>query len=83
MSIEKIRNIGLDKLVTQVYDFDSLTTDELLCKFAQKLNIVIEHFNYYTNNYETKLEKYKMIIDNNTKEIEKLKEEIAKLKGGV
>ena len=46
MSIEKIRNIGLDKLVTQVYDFDSLTTDELLCKFAQKMNIIIEHFNY-------------------------------------
>lgn len=46
MSIDKIRNIGLDKLVTQVYDFDSLTTDELLCKFAQKINIIIEHLNY-------------------------------------
>ena len=46
MDIEKIRNIGLDKLVTQVYDFDSLTTDELLCKFAQKINIIIEHLKY-------------------------------------
>ena len=46
MSIDKIRNIGLDKLVTQVYDFDSLTTDELMCKFAQKINIIIEHLNY-------------------------------------
>lgn len=46
MSIEKIRNIGLDKLVTQIYDFDSLTTDELLCKFAQKINIIIEHLKY-------------------------------------
>ena len=46
MSIEKIRNIGLDKLVTQVYNFDSLTTDELLCKFAQKINIIIEHLKY-------------------------------------
>lgn len=46
MSIDKIRNIGLDKLVMQVYDFDSLTTDELLCKFAQKINIIIEHFKY-------------------------------------
>lgn len=46
MSIDKIRNIGLDKLVTQVYDFDSLTTDELMCKFAQKINIIIEHFKY-------------------------------------
>ena len=46
MSIDKIKNIGLDKLVTQVYDFDSLTTDELMCKFAQKINIIIEHFNY-------------------------------------
>lgn len=46
MSIDKIKNIGLDKLVTQVYDFDSLTTDELMCKFAQKINIIIEHFKY-------------------------------------
>lgn len=46
MSIDKIRNIGLDKLVTQVYDFDSLTTDELMCKFAQKINILIEHLKY-------------------------------------
>ncbi|MGM9970878.1 MAG: hypothetical protein ACI35W_00530 [Anaeroplasmataceae bacterium] len=46
MDIEKIRNIGLDKLVTQVYDFDSLTTDELMCKFAQKINIIIEHLKY-------------------------------------
>ena len=56
MSIDKIRNIGLDKLVTQVYDFDGLTTDELMCKFAQKINIIIEHFNYLDkqcqNNYE-------------------------------
>ena len=46
MSIDKIRNIGLDKLVTQVYDFESLTTDELMCKFAQKINIIIEHLKY-------------------------------------
>lgn len=46
MDIEKIRNIGLDKLVTQVYDFESLTTDELMCKFAQKINIIIEHLKY-------------------------------------
>lgn len=46
MSIDKIKNIGLDKLVTQVYDFDSLTTDELMCKFAQKINIIIEHLKY-------------------------------------
>ena len=60
MNIDKIRNIGLDKLITQVYDFDSLTTDELLCKFAQKINIIIEHFNYLDkqcqdNNEATKL----------------------------
>ncbi|MFU2363427.1 MAG: hypothetical protein ACM67R_06410 [Clostridiales bacterium] len=46
MSIDKIRNIGLDKLVTQVYDFDGLTTDEVMCKFAQKINIIIEHLKY-------------------------------------
>lgn len=56
MSIDKIRNIGLDKLVTQVYDFDSLTTDELLCKFAQKINIVIEHFNYLDKQFQNNKE---------------------------
>lgn len=46
MSIDKIRNIGLDKLITQIYDFTGMTTDEIMCKFAQKINIIIEHFNY-------------------------------------
>lgn len=55
MSIDKIRNIGLDKLITQVYDFDSLTVDELMCKFAQKINIIIEHFNYLDNTSNDRL----------------------------
>ena len=76
MSIEKIRNIGLDKLVTQVYDFDSLTTDELMCKFAQKINIIIEHFNYLDdrcqNNDKAMEEKLQYLLN------EGLEEQVAK-----
>ena len=63
MSIDKIRNIGLDKLVTQVYDFDSLTTDELLCKFAQKINIIIEHFNYLDKQCQNNNENVKLKLE--------------------
>lgn len=63
MSIEKIRNIGLDKLVTQVYDFDSLTTDELMCKFAQKINIIIEHFNYLDKQCQNNNEVLKLKLE--------------------
>lgn len=63
MSINKIRNIGLDKLVTQVYDFDSLTTDELMCKFAQKINIIIEHFNYLDKEFQDNNENIKLKLD--------------------
>lgn len=63
MSIDKIRNIGLDKLVTQVYDFDSLTTDELMCKFAQKINIIIEHFNYLDKECQNNNENIKLKLD--------------------
>lgn len=66
MSIDKIRNIGLDKLITQVYDFDSLTTDELLCKFAQKINIIIEHLKYIDdrcyNSYKAMEEKLQYLL---------------------
>ena len=65
MDIEKIRNIGLDKLVTQVYDFDSLTTDELLCKYAQKINIIIEHFKYLDNQCQNNNENTKLKLDYN------------------
>ena len=44
--MDKFRNIGLDKILTSVYDFGGLTTQEVWCKFAQKINIIIEHFNY-------------------------------------
>lgn len=63
MSIDKIRNIGLDKLVTQVYDFDSLTTDELMCKFAQKINIIIEHFNYLDKQCQNNNESMKLKLE--------------------
>lgn len=63
MDIEKIRNIGLDKLVTQVYDFDSLTTDELMCKFAQKINIIIEHFKYLDKECQNSIENMKLKLE--------------------
>ena len=63
MNIDKIRNIGLDKLVTQVYDFDGLTTDELMCKFAQKINIIIEHFNYLDKTVQNKIENINLKLE--------------------
>ena len=63
MSIDKIRNIGLDKLITQVYDFDSLTTDELMCKFAQKINIIIEHFKYLDEQCQNNNENVKLKLE--------------------
>lgn len=71
MDIEKLRNIGLDKLVTQVYDFDSLTTDELLCKFAQKINIIIEHLNYLDKKLENEKENTKLKFENIEQQINK------------
>ena len=54
--MDKFLNIGMDKLITSIYDFGGLTTQEVWCKFAQKINIIIEHFNYLEKTVTTKQE---------------------------
>ena len=57
--MDKITNIGLDGIVTSIYDWGGFTTQEAFSKFAQKINIIIEHFNYIDSKVSS--------IDENTK----------------
>lgn len=61
--MDKFRNIGLDKILTSVYDFGGLNTQEVWCKFAQKINIIIEHFNYLDKKFENEKENTKVKLD--------------------
>ena len=52
--MDKINNIGLSRLLTSVYDFEGFTEQEVWCRIAQKINIIIEHFNYLDNKFTNK-----------------------------
>lgn len=61
--MNKINNIGLARELTSCYDFHGFTEQEVWARIAQKMNIIIEHFNYLDNkinnandNYTTKLD---------------------------
>lgn len=43
--------LGLDKMPTHSYEFGgkAYSTQELWCKISEKMNIIIEHFNYLNN----------------------------------
>lgn len=56
MSIEKFKNLGLDKLIPTIYDFGGMTEQETWCKFAQKINLIIEHFNYLDKKFDNQKE---------------------------
>lgn len=47
--MNKINNIGVSREITSVYDFDGLNEQEIWCRIAQKINIIIEHYNYLDN----------------------------------
>lgn len=57
--MDKINNIGLSRLLTSVYDFDGFTEQEVWCRIAQKINIIIEHFNYLDKKIENEKENNK------------------------
>ena len=59
----KINNIGLSRLLTSVYDFDGFTEQEVWCRIAQKINIIIEHFNYLDKKIENEKENNKTKFD--------------------
>lgn len=61
--MNKINNIGLSRLLTNVYDFEGFTDQEVLCRIAQKINIIIEHFNYLDKKIENEKENNKAKFD--------------------
>ena len=66
--MDKIDNIGLTRMLTQSYDFDGFTSQEVWSRIAQRMNIIIEHFNYLNNK-----------IDLQKEEIEALKHRVDSL----
>ena len=66
--MDKIDNIGLTRMLTQSYDFDGFTSQEVWSRIAQRMNIIIEHFNYLNNK-----------IDLQKEEIEALKDRVDRL----
>ena len=54
--MDKIDNIGLTRMLTQSYDFDGFTTQEVWSRIAQRMNIIIEHFNYLNNKIDLQKE---------------------------
>lgn len=61
--MDKINNIGLSRLLTSVYDFEGFTEQEVWCRIAQKINIIIEHFNYLDKKIENEKENNKAKFD--------------------
>ena len=57
--MDKIDNIGLTRMLTQSYDFEGFTTQEVWSRIAQRMNIIIEHFNYL----DSKFNNQKEIVD--------------------
>ena len=54
--MDKIDNIGLTRMLTQSYDFDGFTSQEVWSRIAQRMNIIIEHFNYLESTVKDKQE---------------------------
>ena len=61
--IDSFNNIGMDKIVSSIYDFGGMTEQETWSKFAQKINIIIEHFNYLDKKFENEKELNKEKLD--------------------
>ena len=57
--MNKMDNIGLTRILTQSYDFDGFTPQEVWSRIAQRMNIIIEHFNYL----DSKFNNQKEIVD--------------------
>ena len=54
--MDKIDNIGLTRMLTQSYDFEGFTVQEVWSRIAQRMNIIIEHFNYLESTVKDKQE---------------------------
>ena len=49
--MDKIDNILLTRILTQTYDFDGFTTQEVWSRIAQRMNIIVDHFNYLDSKF--------------------------------
>ena len=61
--MDKIDNIGLTRMLTQSYDFEGFTTQEVWSRIAQRMNIIIEHFNYLNNKIDLQKEEIQALKD--------------------
>ena len=61
--MDKIDNIGLTRMLTQSYDFEGFTTQEVWSRIAQRMNIIIEHFNYLNNKIDLQKEEIEALKD--------------------
>ena len=61
--MDKIDNIGLTRMLTQSYDFDGFTSQEVWSRIAQRMNIIIEHLNYLNNKIDLQKEEIEALKD--------------------
>ena len=61
--MDKIDNIGITRMLTQSYDFDGFTTQEVWSRIAQRMNIIIEHLNYLNNKIDLQKEEIEALKD--------------------
>ena len=61
--MDKIDNIGLTRMLTQSYDFEGFTEQEVWARIAQRMNIIIEHFNYLNNKIDLQKEEIEALKD--------------------
>ena len=61
--MDKIDNIGLTRILTQSYDFDGFTEQEVWARIAQRMNIIIEHLNYLNNKIDLQKEEIEALKD--------------------
>ena len=61
--MDKIDNIGLTRMLTQAYDFEGFTTQEVWSRIAQRMNIIVEHLNYLNNKIDLQKEEIEALKD--------------------
>ena len=61
--MDKIDNIGLTRMLTQAYDFDGFTTQEVWSRIAQRMNIIVDHFNYLDSKFNDQKENIDKKLD--------------------
>ena len=70
--MDKIDNIFITRILTQAYDFDGFTTQEVWSRIAQRMNTIIEHFNFLEKTVHDKQElinqKLEYLLDNGVSE---------------